>query len=169
MSSTARARARTARSKRSQRATGAAIVAVLLVIIGIVAAIALGTRQQYRVTNTDATDLIKAISSVPKSDVSGADPIPRPPGSVRSYYMQRGRVTTIVYVSKQPTAVEKPATLDLLARGGWATPANLPPGKVATEADSYTAVFANKTLLLQLALTRIKDITSVTYIIQGTT
>lgn len=168
MSSAAKARARAGRGRRAPRGTGAAITAVLLVAIVALTAVILSTKEQFRVTPTDSNDLINAISTVPKSDVNGSDPVVRPPGTVRSYFTQRGRVTTVVYVSKIPLATQKQATLDLLARDGWISPSNVPPGHVSTQSDSFTAVFANKSVLLELAMTSIKDTTAVTYIIQGT-
>lgn len=144
------------------------ITSVLLVLIGVVIALMLANPPQYRVTSRDTSDLIRAMSSVPTTDVPGSDPAKRPPGTIRSFYQERGRVTTIMYVSKQALADEKQATLDQLAATGWSSPTSAPPGRVATEQDSYTAVFASKSSLLQLAFTRVKDITAATYIIQST-
>lgn len=144
------------------------ITTALLVAIAAIILIMLNTRQQYRVTNSDTSQLIKAISAVPKEDVNGADPVVRPPGTTRSYFSLKGRVTTVVYVSKTPIPAEKQATLTALASAGWTQPAVAPPGRVATQVDSFTAVYANKGMLLELAMTSLKNVTAVTYIIQTT-
>ncbi|MEA2684441.1 MAG: hypothetical protein QOK05_2769 [Chloroflexota bacterium] len=174
MSSATRSRARTAqvgrhvRAKRKHRAAGAVITSLLLIAIGVSVALIVSSPTKYRVTPTDTSELVKAMSSVPKTDVDGMDPIPRPAGTTRSFYQQRGRITTIMYVSKQALADEQQATVALLTAAGWKAPANLPPGRVSTLKDSYTGVYANRDTLLELAFTQIKDITAATYIVQST-
>jgi hypothetical protein len=154
-------------SKRKQRAVGAAITTVLLVAIVGVVVLILANPTKYRVTQAVNRDLVQSMSSVPATDVSGADPVPRPPGTVRSYFMIRGRVTTAMYVSHQALRDEQTAMVNQLVAAGWKAPNNLNPGTVATEKDSFTAVYASSDAVLQVALVRIKDITAATYIIQS--
>jgi hypothetical protein len=173
MSSTAaRARpaqaARQLKARRRHRAVGAGITSVLLIAIAVVAVLILANPPKYRVTPAVTNGLITAMSSVPPVDVDGTDPVPRPAGTTRSYYQERGRVTTIMYVSRQPLDGESQAIVAQLTAAGWKAPNNLPAGKVSTIKDSFTAVYANQDRLLQVAVTRIKDITAATYIVQAT-
>lgn len=160
---------RRAGEKRKHRGAGAAITSVLLVAIVGLVVLVLANQPHYRVTPTVTTDLVKAMSSVPATDVIGQDPVGRPPGTVRSYFQVRGRVTTIMYVSHQPLQDEKDAAVRQLAGAGWKAPGNLPPGRVATEQDSFTGIYANNNNILQVAFVRIRDITAATYIIQSVT
>ena len=173
MSAASRSRARGIQArrgvaaKRKQRAVGAAITTVLLVAIVGVVVLMLANPPKYRVTPAINRDLVQAMDAVPGADVAGADPVPRPPGTVRSYYLVRGRVTTVMYVSKQALRDEQTAMVNGLVAAGWKPPNNLNPGTVATEKDSFTAVYASSDAVVQVALVRIKDITAATYIIQS--
>ncbi|GAC1332776.1 MAG: hypothetical protein NVSMB17_12340 [Candidatus Dormibacteria bacterium] len=160
--------ARQLKARRKHRALGAAITSALLVAIAIVVVLILANPPKYRVTPAVTNDLIGAMSSVPAADVQGSDPVVRPPGAVRSYYQQRGRVTTIMYVSRQPLDDESQAIVAALTAAGWRAPNNLPPGRVSTLKESFTGVYASNNSLLQLAITHVKDITAATYIVQGT-
>ncbi|MFN2465549.1 MAG: hypothetical protein ABR598_04715 [Candidatus Dormibacteria bacterium] len=153
-------------AKRRHRGVGAVMTSVLVVAIIAVVIVILGNQPHYRVTPAVDADMMKALATVPATDVFGEDPVVRPPGTIRSYYLSRGRVTTVMYTSKQPIADETQATVERLVAAGWKPPGKLAPGHVATDANSFTAVYANKDSVLQVALVHINDITAATYILQ---
>jgi hypothetical protein len=114
----------------------------------------------------------QALKSIPPGDVSGTEPpgVPRPARSIRSYYLQRGKVTLAIYGTKDLVVDARAALEPMLAQAGWtpvdaATPA--PSAGDTSPARLWRAAYFRQGAVLQVAMFHTRDITSIDYTLQA--
>jgi hypothetical protein len=95
--------------------------------------------------------------------------LPRPPGAVRSYYANSGKVVTVIYVQDRALVDVRADLEKLLAAAGWAPVGEdtASPSPVAEQTPRFWhAVFAFKARVLQVTMARREGVTSTTYVLQ---
>ncbi|MEA2646494.1 MAG: hypothetical protein QOE92_1577 [Chloroflexota bacterium] len=145
-------------------------------IVGLGVIVALGVGGYYafqsstvpQVDTTRTASLEDALKAVPLSDVAGADypKVPRPVGSVRSYYLQNQSVTSIVYTIKAPLTQVQADVTGALDAAGWGNISAEPTPAIHAGNSLYQAVYSDGAKVVQLQIFAEGDITATVYIIQ---
>jgi hypothetical protein len=139
--------------------------------VGIVVALALGglylasTPGTPQLDQTAVGTIQQAISTVPTSDVGGADVanLPRPNGSIRSYYLRNAALTTVIYSQHGTVPATASTVQGNLAAAGWAPVGNSisPPSSQA-----WRGVYAFASEVAQVSVVLSNRVVSTTYIVQ---
>lgn len=154
------------RSKGS-RGAGVAVAAVVVVVV-VLALVFLVQPPAPALDSRAIPNINTALTQVPDHDVAGADlaGVPRPRGSTRSYFVDKGPVVTVIYAEHTGVALVRRELETTLAAGGWhslAAPASPHPVSDAI----WQAVFVKAGRTLQVEAFRTEDVTGVTYILQN--
>jgi hypothetical protein len=112
----------------------------------------------------------QAIRTVPSNDYPGTElpGLPRPTGSVRSYYAAARTVTTIIYSGHSSVASVRNELQGKLAAGGWkpATGVDASPMPISSATAVWTTLLIKGKQLLQLNAFQNNGVTAVAYILQ---
>jgi hypothetical protein len=117
------------------------------------------------------TDINQALGSIPPGDAAGKDlpGVPRPGGSTRSYYVDRGQVRTAIYVQHDPVPTVRDQLRVALASASWRPvgndPSAAPSGTVGAD-RIWQGVFSTGNNVLQVEIARKTDVTATTFILQ---
>ena len=148
------------------------VVALVVIGLGIVIGIYAFTSQsaQRPLDNSALPSLQAAQTSMPKSDVPGVDVtgLPRPTGSVRTYYLVSGTVTTLIYNAHTVLTDVRGELTQRLPIAGWTPVAGVPSqsGGSVSNTSLWSATYADQQRVLQISMFRNGDITSTTFVIQ---
>jgi hypothetical protein len=148
------------------------IIAVAVVLGGGVALFLLNNQAPNTLPSSSQNDIQQALASVPTTDTPGKDlpGVPRPPGSVRSFYVERGQVQTAIYVQHEEVTPVQQGLVAALTTGPWR-----PVGKDDSPAPTgaqpasrlWQGVFSNGNAILQVEILRGGDVTGTTLILQN--
>jgi hypothetical protein len=147
------------------------IIAVAVIVLGGAGLYLLQNQAPNTLPTSSQTDIQQALASIPPSDTPGKElpGVPRPQGSVRSFYVDRGQVTTAIYVQREDVPVVQQGMVAALTAGPWrpvgreATPE---PSEGQVTARVWQGVFSNGNAILQVEILRGRDVTGTTLILQ---
>ncbi|MDP9325561.1 MAG: hypothetical protein M3O87_03385 [Candidatus Dormibacteraeota bacterium] len=147
------------------------IIALGVIVLGGVGLFLLQNQAPNSLPSSSQADIQQALASVPPSDTPGKDlpGVPRPPGSVRSFYIDRGQVATAIYVQHEEVPAVQQAMVAALTAGPWR-----PVGREGTPDPAgnqvtprvWQGVFSNGNAILQVEILRGRDVTGTTLILQ---
>jgi hypothetical protein len=147
------------------------IIAVAVVVVGGVTIFLLQNQPPNTLPSSSQTEIQQALASVPPTDAPGKDlpGVPRPAGSVRSFYVERGQVATAIYVQHEEVPAVQQSLVAALSAGPWR-----PVGREGTPDAAgnqvtprvWQGVFSNGNAILQVEILRGGDVTGTTLILQ---
>jgi hypothetical protein len=111
----------------------------------------------------------QAIRTVPSTDYPAPEVgLPRPSGSVRSYYAAARNVTTVIYTGHSTIASVRGELEAALGAGGWkpVTGPEATPRPISSATAVWTALLVKGKQLLQLNAFQNSGVTAIAYILQ---
>lgn len=119
---------------------------------------------------TNTTPLEQALTRVPAADVPGQDipKVPRPTGTVRTYYLSNSAVTTVVYTRHGAVADVRPPIEAALERNGWGGLGSATPAPGGTTQRTWQQVYSDGTQVLQVQVFTHNDTVAAIYVLQRT-
>jgi hypothetical protein len=110
----------------------------------------------------------QALTSVPGADVAGADipGVPRPDGTVRSYYLSNPTVTTAVYTRRGTVDSVRGGMEAALVSNGWRSLGGATPAAGQVSARTWQQVYSDGSQVLQVELFTHGEVTATIYVLQ---
>jgi hypothetical protein len=151
---------------RGSRRAGIAVAGGVILVV-ILAGVLLTSSPGTSPLDQSAVGTIqRAISTVPATDVGGADVpgLPRPPGAIRAYYLRNAAITTVIYSQHGDVPSVATGVQAKLRGGAWAAVGG-DPGAASSQA--WRGVFARGNDVAQVSVVLNSRVVSTTYIVQA--
>jgi len=141
-----------------------------------VAAVILGGATLYMFNNSSAQQvdpgntsaLERALTVVPAQDQPGQDlpQVPRPPGTVRTYFLSNSAVTTAVYTREGGVGDVRPGIEVGLAGAGWGPVGAATPAPVSGGQRTWQQVYSDGVRVLQVQVFTHANTVAAIYVLQ---
>ncbi|HEV3233390.1 MAG TPA: hypothetical protein VG329_02435 [Candidatus Dormibacteraeota bacterium] len=139
-----------------------------VLVLGIAGIYALQSQAKPTVSPNALPSLQDALRTVPSHDTPGEDVpgLPRPDGSVRTYYLVNGTVTTLIYTERTPVSDVRAELAQRLPVAGWVPAVDSSPLASGADSSLVHATYFNGQRVVQVQVFRSGSVTSTTFVLQ---
>jgi len=141
---------------------------VAAVILGSVTLYLFNNSSAKQVDPTNTSSLEQALTVVPAQDQPGQDlpQVPRPAGTVRTYFLSNAAVTTVVYTRQGGVGDVRPGIETGLGRAGWGAVGNGSPAPASGNQRTWQQVYSDGVRVLQVQVFTHADTVAAIYVLQ---